>query len=791
MNKLFFLLFSFLLIFNVSSQEIMVQNITEYNKALKSAKPGTTIVLKNGIWKDVRLRAYGKGERDNPILVRAETPGKVIITGSSTLSIYGSYVTVSGLWFKDGGTTKKSVVSFRKDSKTFANNCRLTNSTISYYTYNGMSRNHWIDIFGKNNRVDHCNITGKRSGGTTLVVWLREDASRENGHRIDHNYFGKRPPLGANGGETIRIGTSTNSMQSSKTLVEKNIFESCNGEAEIISNKSCDNIYRDNLFLKSQGSLTLRHGKRALVENNVFLGNGIKYTGGVRIIDEGHIVRNNFMIGLLGTGERGPIVVMNGVPNSPLDRYFQVKNASIQNNTIINCGAIVFGEGKDDEKSLAPINTVFANNLVINDQNKKICRIKDKASVIKFSGNITNSSYNKDKTQFTNALVNFEELYSFPVPTENNEVLKQAKPMQHSPTEDINNDKRDTYVAGAFNLGSKKLPKALKLRVGPGWKPDLTPPKRPVEEVTVKLGSGRLRRAISKANSNSILYLKSGTYRLKTGIRVNKNIQIIGADDGSTIIEADEERESDLPYFFKLGVGSKLSLKNVTLEGKTKNVKYAFLSPGNNESESYSLFLNGVTVRNINTTGGSIFRAYKGTKADTISIVNSRLVNNFRGLNLTSDKKELNKYNAEVIIVKNTLFKDFQEYAIDYVRKVSSPNLSGGKLQVENCLFSNVNNKENGVILKTNGINDVKIKNSVFVDSYKVKYPFHLKGKNNSANNSLFNDSGFPKFSRGAKEIDLIFSRPKWKDKEAFIPSAKSKLLKSNNKREHIGLIKN
>ena len=169
-------LLSILLIFslNILSQtsNVLVTNLSEYNSAIKEAKPGSVIILKNGIWKDVKINAYGKGEKGNPIQVKAETPGKVIISGNSTLNIYGEYVIVSGLWFKDGNTEYKSVVQFRKDSKTFANNCRLSNSTISYFETKNPIKNHWVDIWGKNNRVDHNNFTGKTSEGTTLVVWL-------------------------------------------------------------------------------------------------------------------------------------------------------------------------------------------------------------------------------------------------------------------------------------------------------------------------------------------------------------------------------------------------------------------------------------------------------------------------------------------------------------------------------------------------------------------------------------------------------------------------------------------
>ena len=427
---------------NFSAQEILVSNIDEYKEAIKNAKAGTTIVLKNGEWKDVFLQAYGHGTEENPIVVKAQEPGKVYITGNSALQIYGEYVIVGGLWFKEGATTSKSVVEFRKNTKEFASNCRLTNSTISYFGLkDGVDlKNHWVDIWGKNNRIDHNNFTGKRSEGTTVVVWLKQDENIDNNHRIDNNYFGERPDLGKNGGETIRIGTSDNSMKSSKTIVERNVFSNCDGEIEIISNKSCNNIIKENLFLESKGTITLRHGNGALVESNVFLGNGVSNTGGIRIIGEDHIVRNNLLIGLEGDGFRGPITIMNGVPNSPLNRYFQVKNADIQNNTVINSGPIVFGAGKDDERSLAPINSVFANNVVVNSGSGKIYELEGDASGISFSGNIVDSNAMiVNDAYFQKATLNWNVVQSFPIPTDDNAALKSAKSTSKSPKLDITN----------------------------------------------------------------------------------------------------------------------------------------------------------------------------------------------------------------------------------------------------------------------------------------------------------------------------------------------------------------
>src|SRR3546814_2638704 len=82
----------------------------------------------------------------------------------------------------------------------------------------------------------------KTNAGVTLAVIRRDGDPLDNGHRIDHNYFGPRPPLGSNGGETIRIGTSEESLSDSHTIVERNIFDRTSGEVEIVSVKSGGNI---------------------------------------------------------------------------------------------------------------------------------------------------------------------------------------------------------------------------------------------------------------------------------------------------------------------------------------------------------------------------------------------------------------------------------------------------------------------------------------------------------------------------------------------------------------------
>src|SRR5690606_15809019 len=109
----------------------------------------------------------------------------------------------------------------------------------------------WVAIYGKNNRLDHNSLIDKRNSGVTLAVRMNTEASRENDHVIEYNYFGPRQTLGSNGGETLRIGTSHYSREYSNTIVQYNWFDRTSGELEIVSSKSCGNVFRGNVFYES------------------------------------------------------------------------------------------------------------------------------------------------------------------------------------------------------------------------------------------------------------------------------------------------------------------------------------------------------------------------------------------------------------------------------------------------------------------------------------------------------------------------------------------------------------
>jgi len=341
---------------------IPVHNAKEIIQAMKTASPGDTLVMQKGEWRDQLIIFQGQGKPDGFIVLRAAVPGQTLLLGNSSISIAGAYLTVDGLVFKKG-YSKRDVIEFRKGQQ-LAHHCRLTNCVIEDYNPPDPSTdNKWVSLYGTYNRVDHCFIKGKTNAGTTLVVWLDGQSTY---HRIDHNYFGHRPALGANGGETIRIGTSTWSLTDGCATIEDNYFERCDGEIEIISNKSGHNIIRHNTFFACKGTLTLRHGNYARVEGNFFFGENIKETGGIRVIGNHQVIINNYLQDLAGTSLRAAISLMNAQAKPILSGYSPVDSVLVANNTMINCAeGLVIGSGAGQrERKVPPDHCIVINNLI-------------------------------------------------------------------------------------------------------------------------------------------------------------------------------------------------------------------------------------------------------------------------------------------------------------------------------------------------------------------------------------------------------------------------------------------
>ncbi len=397
MKQPLLLIFVFLSL-SLFARKVTVTTPTEINTGNWMA--GDTIIMKNGIWTDKIISFSGQGTKSQPVVLMAEKPGDVILNGSSKLSFSGKYVEVNGLYFKDGTLSGSDIISFRTTTTNVAENCRLTNTAIDSYNPSlNTVDSKWVSIYGLNNKVDHCSFVNKNNSGTLLVVWLTSSVTVN--HEISDNYFGYRNANldengdELNGQEIIRVGDSSTSMTTANVKVEGNFFEHCNGEIEIISNKSCGNLYKNNLFLECHGMLTLRHGNDCTVDGNYFFGNGTSESGGVRIIGENHKVYNNYFEKLKGTNYRSAICIVRGKENSALSEYFQVKNALVAFNTMVDCSqSFSINYNSSSSLTLPPIGTTIAHNNVYNSStsntNVNISTVNVAAMDVSWKNNLMN-----------------------------------------------------------------------------------------------------------------------------------------------------------------------------------------------------------------------------------------------------------------------------------------------------------------------------------------------------------------------------------------------------------------
>ncbi len=389
-HYLLFILFAILLQNNqASATKTTVNTLVSLTSTYTAARPGDTIVIANGSynWGKISLNNTFGNSTSAWIVVMAQTRSNVIFTDSTYLMFSGYRIQIDGFKFANGNSRTNAVVAFRTTSNILAYYSRVSNITFDNYNTIDSVENEWVAIFGTNNRLDHCTFINKSNARATVVVWYSNanfpDRSVSTFHRIDSNYFKGRSYMGGNGGETIRLGVGNNSRTFGYNIVEYNLFEGMTqAEMEIVSNKSYYNTYRYNTFKNCNGGLTLRMGKYCSVYGNFFINDDPTKTGsyGIRIIDKGHKVYNNYCEGLLGsssslTSIRCPIVTYNGTyPSSdslnPLvlnGAYLPADSALIANNTIVNCPGgpgIKLGNYDAGMALNQPLGTTLANNVI-------------------------------------------------------------------------------------------------------------------------------------------------------------------------------------------------------------------------------------------------------------------------------------------------------------------------------------------------------------------------------------------------------------------------------------------
>lgn len=384
------LYFLFLVCFSstVVANTYRISSEAEFKNLLTKLVPGDEVIIKNGNYTDWMLEIANQGTKAKPILIKAETAGKVIFSGEVDQTIFkitGDFIVLDGLTFKNCNLNKTNgktgvLVEF-KNTK----NCRLT--ACSFITNKVNAQFMPLVIVsgdGLNNQIDHCTFSGNIDNQDVQVKITKENCPLYT--LVTANLFTAKNKVSwsnGNGGECVQIGQDPVLLGNieAKSIVSDNRFINCDGENEVISNKSSNNSYLKNYFKDNDGELVMRGGHDCLIEGNIFEGG----TGGIRINGTGHQIINN-KIDHIKTAIRLMYGMAKG--KNEVGFYIAASNCTIKGNQIANATTgILIGDSKNVDwkgkfdvvkypsrtmQDVAPFDNQISGNTFSHTQNNQV-----------------------------------------------------------------------------------------------------------------------------------------------------------------------------------------------------------------------------------------------------------------------------------------------------------------------------------------------------------------------------------------------------------------------------------
>ena len=412
----------------------------------------------------------------------------------------------------------------------------------------------------------------------------------------------------------------------------------------------------------------------------------------MRVINARQTVRNNYMEGLKGTRFGGAFVVMNGVPNGPINRYDPVIGSTMENNSLVNSDNLQLGAGSEKERSGPPSDSTFSNHLINNDDGRDVFTVYDDMSGIDFKNNILGSM---DPPDFADGFVH-----------EHVELIRADNGLMY-PQSDVS--------AGA----SRDLVVTTKDMTGVSWYPKTEPitPFQSGKTITVNSDEGALLSAIRSAEAGDILSLSPGDYVIGKFLKLDKPLTVKA--EGK--VNLSFERST----LFEILDGGSLQIIGLDISGKDapdykgnsviRTSPYAML-------QNYRLEVIDSNFEDLDINQSfNVIAAAKGTFADNILIKNS----NFETvsgaiLKLDTENDDYGIYNAEYLTIENSSFKDVEGAVVNYYRGGRDESTFGPHFNMTDSSLTNVGHgprNKSKASVHLHGVQVTNISKNTFNDS--------------------------------------------------------------------------
>lgn len=475
-----------LTLYSISSSAQLYTDAEDLETDVNASNNGGVFIVSNGTYNDFEATFENSGSATNPIIIKAESVGGVLLTGESKFVFKKSAHCILEGFVMDA-TSDETLVKLEG-----CHHIQITRNTFELTTTESVK---WVYIGGvwndntlpfmypsHHNTIDHNIFQNKTTPGHYITIdgSHEDDGSDEIYYQSTHdvirlNHFRNNGPRAVNEQESIRIGWSEMSPSSGFTIVEHNLFENCDGDPEIVSVKSCDNIIRHNTFKSSYGSLSLRHGNRNLVEGNFFFGNNKPvgtsatgsslYTGGIRVYGTDHVIINNYLEGLNGTRWDAPITLTQGDAidgqSTSYSKHFRAERVLIAHNSLINnTHGIELGFDNNNNYNKDIKDITIANNLITGSENALVCVVdvnNDPGTEIEWQNNLmypignavtlsgaTSTSFDTTEVRIIDPMISFNSAYGYWKSTSSTPTFNLGNAVASTIVEDIEGQPRAT-----------------------------------------------------------------------------------------------------------------------------------------------------------------------------------------------------------------------------------------------------------------------------------------------------------------------------------------------------------
>ena len=440
--------------------------------------------------------------------------------------------------------------------------------------------------------------------------------------------------------------------------------------------------------------------------------------GGIRVINTGHWITNNYFYKLTGEEFRAPLAVMNGIPKSPLNRYNQVTDVVVAYNTWIDCGIPWnFGVGSNvDQSEVLPASEIrsaraermlVANNVIYSDRESAITRRYDSIDGVTFKNNTIGGAVVNDINDtgvLSNAITIEKKGDMLFIPKEKLDEVHMGFDFETIKTDLFGASRENQPRAGAVVIAPEKGRKLVDFsKYGPNWFEPKEENKN-IPAITVSTAKA-LIDAIEKGESGAEILLEKGEYIFTKPLDITKNITLKAKSVKQKVKMSFNTEDAA----FKMHPNGRLALENISLNGTNKQDAIRTLEK--QMSSAYNIFITNSQFENFK----SILQTSKSSFADTIQIKNSKFINFQNGIQLANETDDTGEYNAEFLIVANSNFENFQNSVIDYYRGGYDESTIGGNMILSGNTFSLSGlADETKILIKNRGIVHVTVSDNTF-----------------------------------------------------------------------------